>query len=139
MASFQIKDFSERLKDVAKSDKFGGVGKLGRMADIGNLSHYTKEKDPREPKAETLYKLALCEIDINWLLTGAKSTPEMEATINNIEGSQNAVGHHSIVKENTIEYSPKENELLIKVKVLEKEVEGKNEMIGFLKEQLAKQ
>ena len=68
---FDLSGFSKRLKEVAKTE-FGGVGKLGELANIQNMAIYTQQK-AREPRATILFNLATAGVDINYLLTGDRT------------------------------------------------------------------
>lgn len=76
MNSFNLSEFSKRLKEIAKTE-FGGIGKLGEQANIPNILLYT-QKNAREPKATVLFKLASTGVDVNYLLTGEKKLTEKD-------------------------------------------------------------
>ncbi|MBK7106671.1 MAG: hypothetical protein IPH62_15460 [Ignavibacteriae bacterium] len=76
MEEFNINEFSKRLKIEAKK-KYGNIKIVEEKAEIANLGVYTK-KNPREPRATILYKLALLGFDINYLLTGKSNIEELE-------------------------------------------------------------
>ncbi len=72
MEGFQIKYFSERLKEIARKD-FGGNNGLAEAISVSPqiISNYT-QKDAREPKASFLAKLSSVGVDLNYLLTGER-------------------------------------------------------------------
>ncbi|MFZ1291064.1 MAG: hypothetical protein WAR79_13290 [Melioribacteraceae bacterium] len=68
MEEFDKDGFSERLKEVAII-QFGSIKNLSEKSGVVNISMYT-QKNSRQPRAETLAKLANVGVDVNYLLTG---------------------------------------------------------------------
>ena len=76
MKELELKIFGARLKKVAQRD-FGGVGKLGELLGLKNISNYLNGS--REPGLRVIYRLHQVGIDINKLLE-TEERAKMEKT-----------------------------------------------------------
>lgn len=127
MDDFQIKYFAQRLKKIAK-EQFGGIGKLAEAMGLKNLSNYTKEREPLEPRANFLYRLAKLDIDIHYLLTRESYVnKEMESEITKLKAAMYDL-------QNDKEQLTAEKERLIKtietLREENKKLEESNKMLG---------
>lgn len=126
--NFSLPDFISRLLDVVeKSNKT--ISEVGREAGIQNLHLYT-QSNAKIPRAETLYKLAMIGLDINYLLTGASIILENTEFIKRLEKLEQDVqklkaDNYDLIEENKklrMECLEKDKENLILRVNLEKDI-----------------
>lgn len=123
MEGFQIKYFSERLKEIARKE-FGGNNGLAEAISVSPqiISNYT-QKDAREPKASFLAKLLSVGIDLNYLLTGERGkllNGEILERLKKLEENNNRLEKEV---EELKEYKELSLKLLIENRSLSEEVE----------------
>ncbi len=117
----------ERLKERLKQARIKcGLtqGELAKALGIGKTTLIDYEKGVSEPRVSTILKISeICNVSLNWLLTGKEETKK-DINLNNIDNSKNiAIGENITITTHSKEVSDLEDKLLESYRSLPRELQ----------------